>query len=127
MIQEHLKALLEEFPESQIVALVDMSSGIVLGVSAKVRQPQERLDAFCEAATVQLLGQTATAFADALDMPQITMLRQSVVVSESQTTVFLRLPQDMSEALILVCSPAVDVAQLLEAAKSRFDEIAASK
>lgn len=127
MILEHLKALQEELPECQVVALVDLSSGIVLCVSAKVKQPQERLDALCKTATELLVGQTAESFANALEVPQAPMLEQCVITSQTETFVFLRLPQDTPEALILVCSPMVDAAKLLGAAKSRFDAIAASQ
>jgi len=121
---EHLKALLEEFPESRIAALVDMSSGIVLGVRAKEKQPQERLDALCDTATELLVGETGTAFTKAMGLPGVTGQQQAVVASDSQTTLFLQLP-DASEALIIVCSVGIDVARLLEAANCKFDAAAA--
>ncbi|MGB5557921.1 MAG: hypothetical protein WBN04_07900 [Paracoccaceae bacterium] len=127
MILDQLKALREEFAECQVVALADLSSGIVLCVSAKDKQPQERLDALCATAAELLDGKTAVSFANALELPQVSAVRQSVVTTQSETIIFLRSPADTPEALICVCSPTIDVAAMLEAAKTKFDRIAASQ
>ena len=127
MILRHLAALREQIDDCQLVALVDFSSAIVLGVSARDKQPQEKLDAYCETAAELLLGETALIFAGALDTQQPADLSQSVISTKDQTTVFLRSSTEASEALILVCAPTVDISQLLSTAKIKLATISADQ
>lgn len=127
MVLRHLAALREETDNCQLVALVDLSSAIVLGVSAQDKQPQEKLDAYCEMAAELLLGKTALTFAGALDLQQPADLSQYVISTKDQTTVFLRSATETSEALILVCAPTVDIAQVLSTAKTKLETIFADQ
>jgi hypothetical protein len=127
MVLRHLAALREEIDDCQLVALVDLSSAIVLGVSARDKRPQEKLDAYCETAAELLVGKTALIFAGALDTQQPADLSQSVISTKDQTTVFLRSATETSEALILVCAPTVDISQVLSTAKTKLATISADQ
>jgi hypothetical protein len=117
MILNHLNDLRREIPECGAVALVDLTSGLVLCVSSGKGHPQERLDALSGAAVDFLGGRPQGSVASAPPA-------QAWLFSERDTCLFLRSRKDPSEALALVCSPAVSTETLLQAATQRLDIIA---
>jgi len=123
MILEKLDALREQFDACELVGLADISSGVVLGVSAVEKSPQEKLDAYCVATAEMLDGKSALAFGAALGGP---VLRQASVMSDSQTLFFLRAEQDPSEAMFCVCSADIDAEVFLPAAQDSLQHLSAS-
>lgn len=120
MVLEKLDALREQFDACKLVGLADISSGVVLGVSAAEKPPQEKLDAYCRATAEMLDGKSALAFGAALGGEA---LHEASVMSDSQILFFVRAEQDPSEAMFCVCTAEIDTEKFLPAAQDSLKHL----
>lgn len=107
-ILQHLEELRTGLPAVETVAYMDLRSGTVLGKSAAIEQPQERLDALCSLAS-ELLG-GAQGEAD-----------EAVLMRSTEALVLRRAPEAPAEALCLVCAPDVNVSRVLGGARRALE------
>ncbi|MEE9428686.1 MAG: hypothetical protein V3V25_11105 [Paracoccaceae bacterium] len=121
---EKLDTLRNGFDDCKVVGLADISSRIVLCVSADKKPPQEKLDAYCTATAELFDGAGAMPFAKAISRQEETQLTESIVLSDDQTLVFIRSSKDASEALFCVCDPRIVIDDFLNAARSGIENLA---
>jgi hypothetical protein len=116
-IAEDLDRLRHAVPGCDWVAYADLSSGLVLAVSADRRPPQEALDTLPERAA-QLLDAPAPASALGVDR-----VDEALDLSPDRTAAYLRSRIEPVEILCCVGSPAMDVAGLLAEARAAIRRI----
>ncbi len=124
MILEKLDTLRNEFNDCKIVGLADISSRIVLCVSAEEKPPQEKLDAYCNATAELFDGAGGLPFAKAVSDTKDALLTEGTVLTGDQTLFFLRSTKDASEALFCVCDPKIATEPFLTAARSGIAALA---
>jgi len=124
MILDHLNQLRAEIPECLAASLIDMSSGLALCTSAKEKYTQERLDALCSLASELFEGSAAETFSNAL---KTSDQRECIIMTVSETCLYLRSVVDPQEAMFCICSPDVDPKELLQNAKSCLNKISAEQ
>lgn len=127
MILDHLKELRAEYPECLTVALFDLSSGLVLCISARDKHPQERLDSLCVLGAELLEGATAKGMSTALAPTKAADPQDWITMTKSETCLFLRSTVDPVEAMFCVCSSDVDVVGLQLSARSCLNKISAEQ
>ena len=110
-ILENLEVLRAGLPSVETVAYMDMRSGTVLGKSAALDEPQERLDALCALASDVLGG--ASGETD-----------EAVLMKATEALILRRAPGAPAEALCLVCAPDADISKVLDGARRALDEAA---
>jgi hypothetical protein len=116
-IAEDLDRLRQAVPGCEWAAYADLSSGLVLSVSASRRPPQEALDALPRRAA-DLLG--APAAAAVLEAGSLT---EALDLSPDRTATFLRSQAEPVEVLCCVGSTGMDVAGLLAEARAALRRI----
>lgn len=121
-ILEHLNAIRQDVPACEAVVLADLTTRVILCVSAEDRPPQERLDALCDTAIRLLDSDTSRLMARAGQIPPL----EGMTLSAGGVEVFLRTPTLPDEALCCLCRPDVDVERLMEQAHGRLAEIGAA-
>ena len=126
-ILDQLDALREQFPDCLAVAYADISSGIVLCVSAREKHPQEHLDSLCTTAADLFNGATAGTFSTALTSDADALFEEGLVLTQSETCLFLRSPQDPKEAMFCVCSARIDLDAFKARAKQQLNAIAGAQ
>jgi hypothetical protein len=109
-VADELDKLREEVNGCHVAAFADISTGLVLSVSALRRPPQEDLDALSARAAEILDGPAAAT----LDEPPELALDMSA----EHTVAFVRSRTEPSEVLCCVGSAVMDVAGLLDAARA---------
>ena len=112
------------FSQCQAVTLADIASKTVLYVSAAKKQPQERLDALCEAAAEMLSGNAAQDLVAASGGDSDDLMQESIVIQGDETLIFLRSPVDPAEALLCVCEAGLDIREFLAFGRSKLEEMA---
>jgi len=121
-IVDHLNAIRQDVPACRAVVLADLTTRVILCVSAEDRPPQERLDALCDTAIRLLDSDTSRVLARAGQIPPL----EALVFSADGMEVFLRTPTLPDEALCCLCGPDVDVDKLMEQAHGRLAQIGAA-
>lgn len=116
-IAEDLDRLRHAVPGCDWAAYADLSSGLVLAVSADRRPPQEALDALPRRAAALL---DAPGPATALHPAPVG---EAVDLSPDRTAAYLRSQTEPVEILCCVGSPAMDVAGLLAEARAAIRRI----
>ncbi len=110
---EELEAFRAGMPGCEVAALVDLSTSMVLSTSTNARLPQEELDALATAARDVLTGPMSDAAlgADGADAPEAV---EAMLATRSDTRAFIRGAEGRHEALICVCGPDADLAQVFD-------------
>lgn len=116
-IADDLDRLRQAVPGCDWAAYADLSSGLVLSVSAERRPPQEALDALPRRAA-ELLDAAAPAAA-----LQVTATEEAVEMSPGRTALYLRSRAEPVEALCCVGSAGMDVAGLVTEARAALRRI----
>lgn len=111
-IAGRLDGLRQEIPGCRLVALADLSSGLVLVASSAERQSQETLEALTLSASEALNGAAAQG---ALQL--IGPVDEAAVLSSRSVRAFVRSPDDPAEVLCCVGGPEVDVGALILASR----------
>ncbi len=118
-----LEELRGALPGCTLVAYADLSSDLTLCVSARVKPPQEQLDALCMTAAAFLNGLGTVASGE-----QKAILRdQAVVLTAMDVQIFLRSPKDASDALCCICSGGIDFNIVAQQARATLLQIAAQQ
>ncbi|MEM6635178.1 MAG: hypothetical protein AAF667_04735 [Pseudomonadota bacterium] len=112
-VSDQLSELRADFPSCEIAAFADLSSGMILSVSADKKLPQELLDAFC-AEAVSALGETEAS--DSLPAVAVRATPQGFLV-------FLRATSYAAEALCLRCGLGIDLRTFTDAARARLSRM----
>lgn len=115
-ISDDLDALRSSVTGCHTVAYADISSGLVLSVSAARRRKQEEMDR---------LSARAREYLDAPVPPGLDPAATAIDLAPDSTTVFLRSPAEPLEVLCCVGSSAMDVGQLLAAARDTMGRLGA--
>jgi len=121
---DQMDELRDGFPGCRALALADMSSGIVLCVSERNKHPQERLDTLCATANELFNGAAAGKVFAALGKDQTNRPDQGMVMTPSETCIFLRSSADPMETLCAICDADVDIGKFAQSARQTFDKIA---
>ena len=124
---DQMDELRDGFPGCRAVALADMSSGIVLCVSERNKHPQERLDALCATANEIFNGAAAGKVFAALGNGEAGGPDRGMIVTPSETCIFLRSSADPMETLCAICDADVDIGQFAKSARRTFDQIATAE
>ena len=124
-VVEALDTLRAEVPGCTLVAFADLSSSLVLSSSASSKPMQNELDTLSTAAVQALDGAlasgTATLFSeDGSKKPDVAML-----LTGQEARIFLRSPDNAAEALVCVCTPVSDIAQVLDAGRAALGRMVA--
>ncbi len=122
-VAERLDALRAEAPGIDLAAFADMSSGMVLCVSAANRRAQEEMDALNGIAITLLDGQVADG---ANGMLGQVAPDTALTTTAMDARIFLRSPKGGSEALICVCAPDADLEKILDCGRSALAGIVAA-
>ncbi len=122
-VAEALDNLRAEVAGCDLAAFTDLSSKMVLCVSAGGRRAQEELDALSAIAATVLAGSVAEGAQSLLgeELPGSAMTMTNV-----DLRLFLRSPSSKNEALICVCAPTTDLATIMDRGKNALDQIVAA-
>lgn len=112
-MSERMEALRNAVPGCLSVAFADLSTGLVLSVSAARRQPQEEVDALCAMAVALLDGPVAQGAARVLDGP----VNCAVAMQGHRCFAFLRSADDPVEALCCLGGSDLDPEALFAAGR----------
>lgn len=112
-------------PGCLTVAYADLSSGLVLSVSAARRQRQETLDELCATASALLDGAAAERAADDL-LGAVTGIDEALRLTPGETLAVLRSEADPVEAICCVGTGEMDVARLVRHARAALSRIGAA-
>ncbi len=104
-IQDELDTLRAGHGAIESATYLDMRSGTVLYSSAANRDPQERLDSLCATVTAVLGGAEGDA-------------GEAVSLRATEALILHRSLVDPAEALCLVCTPDVDVGDVIGTARA---------
>ena len=115
-----LGALADSGSGCEIAAFTDLSSGMVLATSGTVSRPRELMDALAAEAVMLLDGAASPGILAALGGAETGRLDEAVVTGPGHTHVFVRAPDEPTEALALICRPDAPVAPLIAAARAFF-------
>ena len=121
-IQALLDSVRHDFPECRAIAFGDLSTGLVLCVSAARKTPQERLDRLCRTAGELLDGATA-GHAAALAPDGAGAVTQAVALSGGTLEIFLRSPLVATDTLCCICSANVNIDALIDRARAGLRDI----
>ena len=122
-VAEALDKLRAEVTGCELTAFTDLSSKMVLCVSAGGGRAQEELDALSEIAVTVLEGSVAEG---ALQLLEDRKPTSAMTMTRVDVRVFLRSPKSENEALICVCSPRTDIATVIDRGRSALDQIVAA-
>ncbi len=124
-ISQHLDKLRTRFPECDIAAYADLSTGMVLAATSATKVSQESLDTLCEAATDTLKGPLLQAVSSTATNRQNDNICHAVRISRSAMEVFVKSNARAEEAMCLVCKHDVDVHEVTQHAQTLLDQIEA--
>ena len=120
-ITGELDRLRAAVPGCTTVAYADLSSGLVLSVSAARRQQQETLDALAIMSTALVEGDGPARAQGVLD--DSGRIEEALRLSPGETLAVLRSAVDPAEALCCVGTGDVDVDLLVREARRALDRI----
>ena len=114
MTPQALKEFRQSQPQCELAVYADLASGTVLGADGALRYPQEILDALCAC---------AAAVFDAGLQTGDSLTDHVYFAGASGTRGFFRSPAEPTEALCCICTPDVDAARFLNAARAALDAV----
>lgn len=126
-IAERLDCVRQEFPECQMVAYADISTNMILSISAPIELRQEHLDSLCGIAADMLGGQSSSHLRRALGGSSDACVFQVIIIEQKEVEVFLRSTTNPKEALCCVCSPLINLGEFIAGARHHLDEIGLEK
>ncbi len=109
MVAKLLDALTVRFGACRIAAYADLSSNMVLVTNSGVTAPRETLNALCREAAATLA---------AAALPDPSECDVAVTIAGRYTGVFLRLPEEPSDALCCLCDDLIDLASFVPEARA---------
>lgn len=124
-VSEKLGSLRSAFAECELVALADISTGLVLCANSDETRPREELDAFCAQASSLLDGATARDCLAAVRDEAKPAPQQALSLADGRLSLFLRSPLIPTDVLCCICRPNVDLAKLVERGRTYLIDIAA--
>lgn len=98
------------------MAYADLTTGMVLCSSVRLKLPQEQLDELCRTAADLLTGELAVLFAQDLAPVDETCVQTAVLIDQHNVELFLRTPAQPAEALCCHCSSHIDLSDFAQAA-----------
>jgi hypothetical protein len=122
-IQDHLKRLLDETPDINLVAFGDLSSGLILNWAATTARPREALDLLGEQAVKCLALVGGEPLAPGPDRDRDGTGRAVIRFTEHETQIFTRLTPGSEDVLCAVCEPGAELEPLLEASETLARQI----
>lgn len=111
-VHEHLEAFRVSIANCRLALFVDLGAELTLSCSATRKPAQEELDAL--AATAVLALPEADGSAD-----------EALLLSPGRALMFVRSPNERTEALCCICDPMQDVADLRAGAQATLIRIGA--
>lgn len=122
-IKAELDGMRADVPGCVLVAFTDLTSQLVLSSSSATKPVQEEMNALSQAAHLALEG----AYADGATAgrQEETSAQAAVLMTGSETRVFLRSPGNPAEALICVCAPDTDLDSAVTQARETLKQIVA--
>ncbi len=126
-IIDQLTHLRTSTPGCALVALSDLSSGVVLCASSAIKQPQERLDSLCAIAADFLGGSAAQFASETLGLDQSTPIDRAIALNATNSRIFIRSRQEKNDALCCICSVNMDIDAFMNRAHATLKEIAAKQ
>jgi hypothetical protein len=123
IVSEQLDQLGVQFPDCDIAAFADLSTGMVLSARVVGKVSQERLDELCMSAMDVLDGQTADNVTRTMWPKSSDRIRCAVRFQTDQVELFLRSAQMPEDALCLVCATKVDLPALISVAEDTLSRI----
>ena len=121
-VAEALDTLRQDADGCDLVAFADLASGMVLRVSSARRHPQEELDVLPGLALSVFGSPIAEGAAALLDGANPGT---AITVTSVDARLYMRAPSPATEALICVCAPGSDLAQVLDCSKTALGRIVA--
>jgi len=111
MRTEDLDALTGTHPDCIVAAYADIETGVTLLINSGDNAPREALDELCVEAALTL---------GTPDAPPLGGLpcNEAVKADESALFVYLRAPDEATDALICMCRPTISLGPFLEAARA---------
>lgn len=117
-VSERLDELRAAVAECQLVAFIDLEARMVLSVSSQAKQPQEHLDALGESAS-RLLPMAPNALTKCLSFQDDHALPDfAVLMSDTNTHIFVRSSGEGHEALCCSCSRNAPVDTIIDKARA---------
>lgn len=116
MVVEQLDALKAKFEGCETLAFADLSTQMILVTNTDTSYRREALDSLCSEAVLALGNGKKASLGDT---PPVT----AFVATKSQLRIFLRAPDEPTDALCCVCTPGVDVAAFLDDARPCLERI----
>ena len=114
-MSDRLDLVRDRFQGCNVVALADLTTGMPLSSSTKVKLPQEKIDYLCDTARHFLTG----AIAARLPAPP----RIAIFVNGRAIEVFVHNPEFGAEVLCCQCSTGIDLPGLTRAAQDLLAEL----
>jgi hypothetical protein len=124
-VSEQLDNLRNAFPECELMALADISAGLVLCASSGETRPREQLDAICAQARSLLDGAAAKDCLAAVRDEGAPAPQQALSLSDGRLSLFLRSPHIPTDVLCCICRPDVDIATMAERGRAYLIDIGA--
>ena len=124
-LTEALEALRADSPGCEFAAFTDLSSAMVLTVTGSRSHPRERMDALAAEAVALLDGAGLAEILDALGGEPARRIDEAAVSCPGHAHVFVRAPDEPTEAVALVCAPGVPAGPLVSSARAFFGVTAA--
>lgn len=119
-----LDSLRADLPGCSLVAFTDLSSNLVLCLSAAAKPAQEEVDRLSAIASVVLDGSVAEGAAPVLQSGEgDSRAGTAMLLTERDAKVFLRQGGDAPEALICICAPDIDLRKVVDCGRATLDGI----
>jgi hypothetical protein len=109
-----------------LVALADLSSGIILCSSSAIKQPQERLDSISSNAVRLLNSDTARVASTILGLESQNNIDEVIALNPSHTQMFIRSRNELSDVLCCICSTEVDAQSFIDSARTVLEQISST-
>ncbi|MEO1537304.1 MAG: hypothetical protein AAFR73_06200 [Pseudomonadota bacterium] len=121
-ITAELDAMRADVQGCALVAYADLSSQLVLCTSAASKPAQEEMNALSQAAQLALDGAYAESAAPVWGSTARAEL--SVLMTGAEARLFMRAPENPSEALMCVCAADADLEAVVGQARAALQRIA---
>ncbi|MEM7718206.1 MAG: hypothetical protein AAF222_03325 [Pseudomonadota bacterium] len=120
-ITAELDAMRADVQGCALVAYADLSSQLVLCTSAASNPAQEEMNALSKAAQLALDGEFAAGAAPSWGGEAPAEV--SVLMTGAEARLFLRAPNNPTEALMCVCAPDIDLEAAVAEARATLQRI----
>ncbi|WP_299722470.1 hypothetical protein [uncultured Tateyamaria sp.] len=111
MRTEDLDGLTSTHPDCIIAAYADIETGVTLLTNSNLSFPREALDELCVEAALTLGTPDAPPLGG---MP----CNEAIKVDDTALFLYLRAPDEATDALICMCRPTVEITPFLKAARA---------